>query len=206
MKTGRAPVGLTFSADGALLYSTSEVGPPSWPAKCQNESHPDAPRHPEGILLVFDIAKTAADARTGMLAGVAAGCNAVRVALSADGKTAYVTSRGGNAVQVFDTAALRSNPAHALTTTVTVGTAPVGVTAVAGQVFVTNSDRFGAGENQSVSVLDATHPDAPPRAIPAGTFPRELKVTADGNTLLVTNFKSGSLELVDLKRLAEAAK
>jgi DNA-binding beta-propeller fold protein YncE len=206
MKTGRAPVGLIFSADGALLYSTSEVGPPSWTAKCQNESHPNAPHHSEGILLVFDVAKAAADPRTGMLAGVAAGCNAVRVALSADGKTAYVTSRGGNAVQAFDTAALRKDPAHALITSVIVGTAPVGLAVGGGQVFVTNSNRFSGGENQSVSVLDGAHPDAQQRAIPAGNFPRELKITADGNTLLVTNFKSGSLELVDLQRLGEIAK
>jgi DNA-binding beta-propeller fold protein YncE len=37
--------------------------------------------------------------------------------------------------------------------------------------------------------------------IPAGTFPRELRVTEDGRTLLVTNFNSSTLELVDLARL-----
>lgn len=37
--------------------------------------------------------------------------------------------------------------------------------------------------------------------VPAGAFPRELRATADGQTLLVTNFLSRTLELVDLTRL-----
>jgi hypothetical protein len=37
--------------------------------------------------------------------------------------------------------------------------------------------------------------------IPAGAFPRELRVTADGRTLLLTNFASRSLQVVDLARL-----
>ena len=40
--------------------------------------------------------------------------------------------------------------------------------------------------------------------VTAGLFPRELYVTADGKTLLVTNFSSNSLELVDLARLTPA--
>ena len=35
----------------------------------------------------------------------------------------------------------------------------------------------------------------------AQPFPRELRVTADGKTLLITNFASKSLQLVDLARL-----
>ena len=37
--------------------------------------------------------------------------------------------------------------------------------------------------------------------IPAGAFPRELRVTADGKTLLVTNFNSRTLQLVDIARM-----
>ncbi len=73
-------------------------------------------------------------------------------------------------------------------------------------MFVTNSNRFGGGDAQSVSVLDAGNLAAPQSSIPAGGFPRELKLTADGKTLLVTNYASGTLELVDMARLAEAAK
>lgn len=191
--TGGAPVGLVFSADGKRLYSTSEVGPRGWDAKCTSEGPP----HPEGLLLMFDVAKAAADPRSAMVGGVPAGCNAVRVALSPDGATAYVTARGANALLAFDAARL------ALKATVAVGKSPVGVAAAGDKVFVTNSDRFGGGGNQSVSVLGAANLSGPQGSIPAGGFPRELKVTADGKTLLVTNYASGSLELADLARLPE---
>lgn len=194
---GGAPVGLAFSPDGKYLYSTSEVGPRNWDAKCTTEGPP----HPEGLLLAIDVAKAAADPAKSVVGGVSAGCNAVRVALSPDAATAYVTARGANAVLVFDAAKLVSDAAHALRATVAVGTSPVGVIAAKGKVFVTNSNRFGGGANQSVSVLDAQNLSMPQASIPAGGFPRELKVTADGRTLLVTNFSSGSLELVDLARL-----
>ncbi|HSS13924.1 MAG TPA: hypothetical protein VLL04_08520 [Rhizomicrobium sp.] len=200
VRVGGAPVGLTFSPDGKYLYSTSEVGPRNWEAKCTTEGPP----HPEGVLVTIDVAKAATDPAKSMVGGVAAGCNAVRVALSPDAATAYVTARGANAVLAFDTAKLVSDPAHALRATVTVGISPVGVTASQGKVFVTNSNRFAGGANQSVSVLDAGNLSGPQAHIPAGGIPRELKVTADGRTLLVTNFSSGSLELVDLARLPAA--
>jgi DNA-binding beta-propeller fold protein YncE len=47
------------------------------------------------------------------------------------------------------------------------------------------------------------HLDAPGASIPAGGFPRELRVTSDGGSLIVTNFESGSVELIDLARLPE---
>jgi len=85
-----------------------------------------------------------------------------------------------------------------------VGTSPVGVAAANDKIFVTNSNRFGGSANQSISVVDAQNPSAPQASLPAGGFPRELKLTADGNTLLVTNFASGTVELVDMARLSQA--
>jgi DNA-binding beta-propeller fold protein YncE len=200
LAVGSTPVGLAFSADSRLLYSTSEVGPHGWPVKCHNEKE----QYPEGLLTVFDVAKVTADPKAGMIAGVSAGCDPVRVALSPDGKAAYVTVRGDNAVKIFDTTRLAGDPSHSLTATVPVGISPVGVAVAGGHIFVTNSNRFGGGAEQSVSVLDATNLSAPAGTIPAGGFPRELKFTADGNTLLVTNFASGTLELVDVARAMPA--
>ena len=37
--------------------------------------------------------------------------------------------------------------------------------------------------------------------IPAGGFPREIRVSADGKTMFVTNFTSGTLEMVELARV-----
>ena len=67
---------------------------------------------------------------------------------------------------------------------------------------------FGRGRSRALpgrsrewlSVIDA-RTNAVEGVVPAGLFPRELKVTADGKTLLVTNFNSKSLELVDIARL-----
>jgi DNA-binding beta-propeller fold protein YncE len=201
IRTGDAPVGLAFSPDGKRLYATSEVASPSGGCT-ENGGHSHGP----GILMVIDVARAATDPSGAVLARVSAGCSPVRVALSPDGNTAYVSARGQNALMVFDTAKLPADSDHALAAQVAVGTAPVGVAAAKGKVFVTNSNRFGGGDAQSVSVLDAANLSAAPTAIAAGGFPRELKTTADGNTLLVTNYTSGTLELVDLARLDQAAK
>jgi len=75
------------------------------------------------------------------------------------------------------------------------------------RVLVTSSNRFAghADDRQPVYVVDTTRIDAGAKAvlgtIPAGAFPREMRVTADGKTLLLTNFRSKTLELVDLARL-----
>jgi YVTN family beta-propeller protein len=158
------------------------------------------------MLLVLDLSKVMTNSTIPMVAGVAAGCNAVRVALSPDGATVYVTARGDNALHVLDSARLLADPTHAQKSVITVGTSPVGIAVSGSLIFLANSDRFGGGENQTVSVLDAGRPEAAARAIPAGGFPRELKLTADGNTLLLTNFATQTLELVDLKRLDQAVK
>ncbi|PYM08097.1 MAG: hypothetical protein DMD82_03795 [Candidatus Rokuibacteriota bacterium] len=41
-------------------------------------------------------------------------------------------------------------------------------------------------------------------SIPAGGFPRELRVTEDGRTLVVSNFNSNTVEFVDIGRLGFA--
>ena len=38
-------------------------------------------------------------------------------------------------------------------------------------------------------------------SIPAGSFPREMRVTADGKTLILTNFGSRSIQMIDLARI-----
>jgi len=139
-----------------------------------------------------------------VVARVPAGCNPVRVALSPAGDRVYVTARGSNAVQVFDAGKLLGDREHSLQASVPVGQSPVGLAVDGAHVFVANSDRFGGGQHQSLSVLDPAHLDASAGSIPAGGFPRELRITSDGKSLLVTNFESGSVELIDLARLDEA--
>ncbi len=38
-------------------------------------------------------------------------------------------------------------------------------------------------------------------SIAAGAFPREMRVTPDGRTLVLTNFASKSIQAIDLTRL-----
>lgn len=196
--TGDAPVGLAFSRDGKLLYSTSEVASPT--GRC---SEGNGRAHGPGAIMVIDVAKAATAPSEALVRRADAGCSPVRVALSPDGARAYVTARGQNQLLVFDTAKLQGG-GDAMVAQIPVGSSPIGVTATNDKIFVTNSNRFGGGENQSISVVDAQNLSAPQANLPAGGFPRELKLTADGNTLLVTNFASGTVELVDMGRLSQA--
>ena len=213
--TGYLPIALTFSPNGRLLYTTSQIAMDDWgwPETCTPEqpqpSKPDA-RRPEGAILVIDVAKAETTPENSVIAKVPAGCVPVRLVLSPDGERAYVSIRHENALSVFETGKLVSDPAHARVARVPVGKAPVGVAVVnSGKtILVTNSNRFAGQENdhQSVNIIAAQLIGNPDRAvvgqIPAGAFPRELRVTEDGRTLLLTNFNSATLELVDLTRLA----
>jgi len=142
---------------------------------------------------------------------VRAGCNPVRLVLSPDGTRAYVSARAENALLVFDARALAApgDTASPLLGRIPVGTAPVGVavTPDGRRVLVTNSNRFGgnANDRQPVSVIDAARVGEGDRAkvgeIPAGAFPRELRLHPDGRTLVLTNFASQTVQLLDLTRL-----
>jgi DNA-binding beta-propeller fold protein YncE len=195
--TGDAPVGLALSPDGKLLYSTSEAGEGT-PA-CAREGG-GGPRHPKGRLMVIDVAKAAIDPKRAVVADAEAGCSPVRVVLSVDGEHAYVTARGDNAVLVFDAAKLLAGGREP-SARIAVATTPVGIAVAGGRIFVANSGRFG-NQDQTISVLDQADPAKPALSISAGKFPREMAVTPDGKTLLVTNFGSGTLEMIDLTRLA----
>ena len=136
-----------------------------------------------------------------------AGCSPVRLAISPAGDRAFVTARNSNALLAFDTAKLRGDGSKALIGTVPVGIAPVGIEVVDRQVFVTNSDRFGAKPNarQTLTVIDtariAQGAGAIQGTIQAGGFPRGFGVSPDGRTLFVSNFNSNEIQIIDLKHL-----
>ncbi len=212
---GRAPIALTFSPDGRYLFTTSQAAPASfgWPLACKPEQRAsdDVPDdHAQGAVLVIDVARATTDPASAVVGAVAAGCNPVRLVLSPSGNVAYVTARNDNALLAFDTRRLPGDSAHALLGRVPVGTAPVGVAVFDSgrRVVVTNSNRFAGGsdDRQQLTVVDASRIAEGAAAvigeIPAGAFPREMRVTADGRTLLVTNFGSSTLEVIDLARLA----
>jgi DNA-binding beta-propeller fold protein YncE len=207
---GIAPIALTFSQDGKRLFTTSELAAPAWgwPAACKPEGRGgDGPiRNPEGAVVVIDVARAATDPANSVVARVPAGCSPVRMAQSPAGDRIYVTARNSNAVLAFDTAKLVSDPEHARLSSAPVGTAPVPVAVIDGglRVVAGDSDRFNGGNTpQSLTVLDVEKDGTLRTAglIPAGSFPREMAVSNDGRTLFLTNFRSKSLQVVDLANL-----
>lgn len=210
---GRGPVALTFSPDQRYLYSTTLTmqDGSDWQKECLREYLNDssAPRVTQGGLFVIDVNLATSRPEKAVVAVAKAGCTPVRLALSPRGDTAYVTVRGGNAVLAFDTAKLVSGANGAQIGSVPTGPNPIGVAVLdeGRKLIVTNSNRFGAtaAEPQSLLVLDATKIAAGKAAIlgtvPAASLPREMRVTADGRTLLVVNTVSRKLQVIDLARL-----
>ena len=213
LDVGNAPISVTLSPDGRFLYTTSEVARADWdwPRTCRPENpnvRGGAPHHPQGAIIVFDVLKAMAQPSDAAVSRVAAGCNPVRLVLSPNGAVAYVSARDDNMLEAFDTQRLIADSAHALLGRVEVGIAPVGVAVIdsGARVVVTSSNRFGGGamDRQRLTVIDAATLGAGAPTvigtIQAGAFPRELRVTADGRTLFVTNFASRTLEMIDIIR------
>lgn len=214
--TGDLPIALTFSLDGKWLYTTSQRVPNTqqWPVVCRKQGSLD-PRDPpeqvEGAVLVVDVSKVRTDAEHSVARIVRAGCNPVRFVFSPTGDRAYVSARAENALLVFDARklGLRGDTANPLIGRIPVGTAPVGiaVTPDGQRVLVTNSNRFAGGtdDKQSVTVIDAARVSDGAKAIlgeiPAGAFPRELRLMPNGRTLVLTNFNSKTVQLVDLAKI-----
>jgi DNA-binding beta-propeller fold protein YncE len=201
---GRAPVGLVFSPDGRTLYSTSEraAGADEAPATCkQPGAPPEVPNAPPGSLYVIDVATAGRAPADAIRAKVEAGCAPVRVELSRDGGRAYVTTRSDNALAVFDTARLVRDGINARIATIPTGVLPVGVIVAPNHVVVGNSNRIEPNsKGEWLSVIDPLTNQVIGNIL-AGGFPREMAVTGDGKTLLVGNFASQNLTVVNLAGL-----
>jgi DNA-binding beta-propeller fold protein YncE len=210
---GRAPIALTFSQDHQLLYTTSQVAPSAygWPPVCSppaSETARQGSSYAEGAILVVDVARATRDPINAVVGAVPAGCNPVRLVTSPSGDVAYVSARTDNAILAFDTKSLLTDPARALIGRIPVGDAPVGIAVLddGERLAVTNSNRFGNGNAaRSLIIIDTkkirSGEDAILGTVPAGVFPRELKVTANQQTLLLTNFGSKTLAVIDVARL-----
>ena len=210
---GLAPIALTFSPDGKWLYTTSQGALPNWnwEKACKPEGMQVSDSvivNPEGAVIVVDVARAKTDPASAVVARVPAGCSPVRMSISPKGDRIYVTARNNNGVLEFDTSKLVSDSAHALVGAAPTGDAPVPVMVVdqGRKVVVGNSNRFGGrGAPETLTVLDAgkIHEGLPAvlGTIPAGSFPREMAVSADGRTLFLTNFGSSSLQVMDVPHL-----
>jgi DNA-binding beta-propeller fold protein YncE len=180
-------VGLAVSPDGSRLYVTTfgSYGP-------------------AGRLWVIDATRAKQGAGSQAVLGeVYAGCQPVRVVVSPDGSTAWVTALASDALLAFSTADVLRAPGRALRAVVPVGSEPVGlVLADGGRVaLVGNSNRFagtGGTATQTVSVISTTAAlagrPAGIGAIPAGQFPRDLFTDPAIGEVYLGNFNSGTIE------------
>ena len=210
---GIGPIALTFSKDGRYLYTSSLTAAPdwNWPKVCKPEGQDPAKAEatkPEGAIIVVDVERAKTDPAHSVVSRVPASCSPVRIAIAPSGDRIYVTARGSNAVLTFDTGKLVSDRVHARLAMTLVGPAPVPVAvADAGKrVIVGTSNRFDTDQSKA-QVLEILSAD-PLRVVSqihAGAFPREMKLSPDGNTLYITNSSSDSLEIIDLKRAIQLA-
>jgi DNA-binding beta-propeller fold protein YncE len=209
-----APAALTFSPDDRWLYTTSQVARKRYkmPAQCKQEedtSPKPALVAPQGVIIVVDVYRATTDPGHAGLTRTPAGCHPVRLELSPDGKTAWVTARDSNALLAFDTAKLLNDPAHARLAEVPVGVGPTGLAVIrdGAYVVVGNANRFAADQSvgRTLSVIDAAkalaHQPASAGTIPAGSYPRQIAHSPDGKTLFVSNYNSNTLEVIDVDRL-----
>jgi DNA-binding beta-propeller fold protein YncE len=198
---GRAPLVSIFSPDQRFLYIVSEFASSksTWPRACG--------QNPEGVVDVVDVERARTQPETAVLASVKAGCVPVRLALSPNGDRAYVTARSDNRMLVFDTAKMRTDVERARIAAVPVGSTPVGLAVInnGSRIVVTASRGDSPSETQDLTVIDAARVASGAASvlgtIPAGNSPRETSPTSDGRTLILNNFNSDTLQLIDLTRL-----
>jgi len=208
-----APTVLKMAADGKHLLLPVEAVRRQFKPPILCAGHPGGEAvNPVGAILSIEVAQASA-----LPAGMApsrsyAGCSPVRVELSRDGRTAFVTNREENLLRVMDVRKILHGEPDAVVAVVPVGPAPIGVALVDHDrlAVVSNSNRWAAEQTpQTVAVVDiaADHRRKPVvlGKIPVGVFPRDLAVSRDGRTVIVSNFGSHSLTLLDVSKLKALA-
>lgn len=190
---GLQVVGTALSPDGSRLYATSEH---------TNSSST------QGTLSVLDVATLLTDPSKSLLASIDAGCSPVRVAVSPNSKHVWVTARESNILLAFDAAKLESNPSDSLVASTQVGTSLISLTFVNyGQHIITADSNALSYANASsgltvVNVETALNGKQDFPRIPTGLVPREFAVSPDGTILLVSEYDSEAIQVVDISQLA----
>jgi DNA-binding beta-propeller fold protein YncE len=141
---GAGALGIAASPDGRWLYEVSES------ARARSSRR-------RGVLNVIELARAVRAPVTAVVATAPAPCAPVRVAVSPDGATVWVTARDGDAVLGFNTADLRSDPSRALTSSTRVGPQPLGIVTTAGgnRLLVADSNLSKSpGARAGVSVVN----------------------------------------------------
>ena len=202
---GAAPVGMTLSPDGQRLYATSQVSPRqlALPVRCSPGDPGDKRLTPEGMLSVIDVARAAADPSHAILAMTGAGCAPVRVALDPDGRRAWITARGEDALVDIDLDAAEHLGPHAPHGRRPVGPAPIGIAIRPddAEIWITDSDRF---DTQKGYLEELALPSGAHLRATAGRFPRDLVFLPGGTVLAAAVTGSDALLFVDTSALPHA--
>jgi DNA-binding beta-propeller fold protein YncE len=204
-----SPTVLKMAADGKhVLLPVEAVRRKSKPPiLCPGEPGGEAV-NPVGAILSIKIAQALNSPATLEPSRSYAGCSPVRLELSKDGRTAFVTSREENVLRVMDVGMMLHGEPDAVIAKVPVGPAPIGL-ALADHdrlVLVSNSNRWAKEQTQqTVTLIDTAgrHRRKPVvlGTIPVGVFPRDIAISRDGRTILVSNFGSRSLTLLRVSKL-----
>ena len=175
---GAGALGITTSPDGRWLYEVSEAGGP----------------HGAGRLNVIDLIRAEQHPSTARVSQATVACAPVRVAVSPDGRTVWVTARDANSLLGFSAAGLRRDPGRALTSVTRVGARPLGLAVVAGQrVLVADSG------DRCVSVVDAAiSPPSDRGCIASGALPDAISAPPGAARALVTVSDSRELQVIAL--------
>ena len=120
----------------------------------------------------------------------------------------WVTSGGGNALEAFAAGKLISDPSHALVAKVAVGEIPLGLAFIKNgtQIVVADSNRDQVNNTApDLLVVNVAKALAGKPAllgtIKSGLAPRQFALARNGQTLLVTNTGSGTVESVDVGQI-----
>src|SRR5262249_32053091 len=118
-------------------------------------------------------------------ADIAVGSARVQVAVTPDGKTAFVANYGNGTVSTIDVKTRTKSPAD-----IAVGTGPFGVAITPdGKTSIVTNNASG-----TVSSIDVKTRTKNPADIPVGNYPKGVAITPDGKTAFVTlaNLAAGS--------------
>jgi DNA-binding beta-propeller fold protein YncE len=207
IEVANAPIALSFSNDGKSLFATSEAALRryGWPPACRPEgSPPDAKlERPAGVIFAIDVAKAESAPKTAVIAKIPGDCSPVRMSLSPDGATAWVSNRASNSVSSISTEKLLAGDTAALGAPIAVGSNPVAIAATRDGKYVLagNTNRFGDGGTGpgTVSVVDAASKQVV-GLLRVGEFPREFS-RGTGTTLFLANNRSDTITVFDEARI-----
>jgi hypothetical protein len=194
--TGYRTIGQDFSQDYTKLFVTSEI---KSNATSQNET--------TGTISVLDVPTLKVTPGKALFRKVTGGCHPVRTVMSADKNTLWVSLRDANMVMAFDASTLASNsPLDPVIATVNTGTSPIGMAAIQHHIFAADSNRYNYSDTttgitviKTGAALYEGQVNFP--QIPTSAFPRELAVSPDGNTLLISEFGAQTIRAVNIASL-----